>query len=129
MDSYHPPLDHGHVGISHLRHLSGSPLGLFRAGLGWLLGMGPRRERVADALARRHRLPAFGHDAGEARHAESLEHVAGLRYVLAGDSRNVPHPQRYHQLGPRLRAVVDRQLVRVVPIHHLRRIRLFLFQK
>ena len=29
---------------------------------------------------------AFRHDAGKTRHAESLEHVAGLRHVLAGDS-------------------------------------------
>ena len=59
----------------------GCALGLLGPGLGWLLGMGSRRKRLADALACRNRLPAFGHDAGKTRHAEGLEHVAGVRLV------------------------------------------------
>ena len=50
-------------------------------------------------------------------------------YVLARHSRNVPHAQRHHQFGARLRAVFDRSLVRLVPRDHLRRVRLFLRQE
>ena len=112
VDSHHPPLDHGHLGLPHLRSLSRRALGLLRAGLGRLLGMGPRRKCLAHALAHRHRFSALGHDAGKARHAEDVEHVAGLRHVLARHPRNVPHPKRHHQLRARLRAIFHRRLVR-----------------
>jgi len=89
MDSHHPPLDHGHLGISHLRNLPRRALGLFRARLGRLLGWDP----VENASL----MPwlvgtAFLHSVmmqEKARHAESLEHVAGLRHFLAGHSRNI----------------------------------------
>ena len=115
MDPYHAALDHGDVGISDLRHFSGRPLGLLRAGMGWLLGVGSCRERFADAVAHRHRLPAFGDDAGKAWDVEDVEHLAGLRHVLASHSRNFPHAQRHHQFGSRLRTVAHRKLVRMVP--------------
>jgi cytochrome c-type biogenesis protein CcmF len=63
----------------------GDALGLFGAGLGWLLGMGSGGERFAHALADRHRIPAFGDDAGKARHVEGVEHVADFRHVYAVD--------------------------------------------
>ncbi len=50
---------------------------LRRAGLGRVLGLGRRRERRADAVAHRHRLPALGDDPGAARDAEGLERLAG----------------------------------------------------
>ena len=55
MDSHHPPLDHGDLGIPHLRHLSRRALGLLGPRMGRLLGMGSRRKRLAHALARRAR--------------------------------------------------------------------------
>ena len=112
VDPHHPPLDDGDVGISDLRNLSGRALGLRGAGLGRLLGMGPGGERVADAVADGHRVPALGDDAGKARHAEDVEHVADLRHLPAVDFRHLPDAQRRGQLGARLRAVVDRRLVR-----------------
>ena len=49
---------------------------VLRARLGRLLGLGPGRERLADAVADRHRVPALGDDPGEARDAEGLERLA-----------------------------------------------------
>ena len=47
--------------------LLGRPLVLLRARLGRLLGLGCRRERLADALADGHRVPALADDPGETR--------------------------------------------------------------
>ena len=49
--------------------------------------------------------------------------------VLAFDSRNVPYAQRHHRFGSRLRAVVDWNLVRMVPGHHRCGLRLLLRQE
>jgi hypothetical protein len=40
VDPYHAPLDNGDLGIFDLRHFPRRPLGLLRAGMGWLLGLG-----------------------------------------------------------------------------------------
>ncbi len=45
VDPHHPPLDHGHLALSHLRHLHGRALGLLCPRLGRLLGLGPGGER------------------------------------------------------------------------------------
>ena len=50
-------------------------------------------------------------------------------HILARDSRHVPHAQRHHQLGPRLRPVFDRNLVRMVSCHQLRGVHLLLLQE
>ncbi len=107
MDPHHPPLDHGDLGIPDPRHSTRRALGLLRARMGRLLGLGSSRERLAAALAHRHRIPALGHDAGKTRHVESLEHVAGVRHLLAFDSRDISHPQRRAEFGSRLRAIPD----------------------
>ena len=52
--------------------------------------MGSGRERRADAVARRDRVPALGDDPGEARHAEALEHAARDPRVHALALRHVP---------------------------------------
>ena len=75
------------LGIGHPARRA---LVVHRARLGRLLGLGPGRERVADAVAGRHRVPALDHGAGEARDAEGLERVADLRDVRAGAARDVP---------------------------------------
>ena len=67
---------------------------LHRARLGRLLGLGPGRERLADAVARRHRVPPLDHGPGEARDAEGLERVADLRHVHARAARHVPRALR-----------------------------------
>src|SRR5439155_508140 len=77
-----------------LRNLPRRALGLFRAGLGRLLGLGSRRKCLVLALAHGHGIPAFGHDAGKARHAEGLEYVADLCHIHAVYLWYVSHAQR-----------------------------------
>ena len=74
------------------------------ARLGRLLGVGPGRERLAAAVAHRHRLPALGDGPGAPRHAARLEPVAAVRHVLAHHPRHVPHPLRRGRVGARLLA-------------------------
>ncbi len=66
-------------------HLSGHALGLRRAGLGRLLGLGPGGERQLHALAHRNGVSALGDDAGEEGHDEELERVAHLLHFSADD--------------------------------------------
>ena len=58
-------------------------LGLRRARLGRLLGLGSGGKRFAAALDHRHGVPALGDDAGKARHDEGVERLAGVRHVHA----------------------------------------------
>jgi len=91
VDPHHPALDDGELGIPYLRDFSWGALGVLRFGLGRLLGMGSGGERVADALAHWNRIPALSHDAGEAQHAEDVEHVAGVCHLPALDLRDFSH--------------------------------------
>ena len=94
-----------------VRHFSGRALGLFRAWLGRLLGLGSGGERFADALAYRDGLSALGDDAGKARHDEELERVADLQHVHAVHSGNGPDALRPGEFGARLCPVFHRRLV------------------
>ena len=75
------------LGIGHPARRA---LVVLRARLGRLLGLGPGRERLADAVADRHRVPALDDDPGEARDAEGLERLADPRHRHAGAARHVP---------------------------------------
>ncbi len=91
------------------RHPARRPLVLLRARLGRLLGVGRGRERVADAVAGRHRLPALGHGPGEARDAAGLERVADRRHLQPRAARHLPGPLRDPAVDPRLRRVDRRR--------------------
>ena len=108
LDPRHAPLRADRVDLPRHRDHARRALVLHRARLGRLLGLGPGGERLADALARGHRLPPLDHGAGEARHAEGVERVADLRHVHARAPRHVPRPERDPRLDPRLRRVDDR---------------------
>ena len=84
---------------------------LHRARLGRLLGLGPGRERLADAVADRHRVPALRDDPGEARDAEDLERLAGAGHRRAGDPRHLPRALGDPQLDPRVRRLDARRAV------------------
>ena len=84
-------------------HPARRPLVLLGARLGRLLGLGRGRERLADAVADRHRVPALADDPGEAGDAEGLERLAGAGHGHAGDHGHLPRAQRRPQLDPRLR--------------------------
>ncbi len=60
------PLDAGGLGVPHARHRHGLLVGLLRAGLGRLVVLGPGRERLLHALARRHRAAPLRPRHGEA---------------------------------------------------------------
>ena len=55
---------------------------------------------------------------------EGLEHGVGLLELRASDFRNLPHPQRHDLVRSRFRAIGDRSVVRLVPGHHFRRVRI-----
>src|SRR6266566_1967713 len=118
VDSHYPPLDDGDLGTFDLRHLPRRALGLFRAGLGRLLGLGSRRKCLVFALAHGHGISPFGDDAGKARHAEGLEYVVDLWHIHAFYLWNVPHPQRCGQLGTCVCAIFYWHMVRGVSEHY-----------
>ncbi len=62
-----PPVHGGQPGPARRRHDRRRPLGLRRAGMGWLLGVGPGGERRPPPLAGRRRLPPLR--PGSVRHA------------------------------------------------------------
>ena len=90
LDRRHAPLDALRLDGARHRPAPRRPLGVRRGRLGWLLRLGPGRERGADAVARRDRLPALGDDPGEARHAEGLEHAARHPRLLPRALRDLP---------------------------------------
>ena len=68
----------------------GHDLGLRRAGLGRLLGLGSGGERGHAAVVHRHRVPALGAGPGAARHAARLERHARHHHVPADHRRHLP---------------------------------------
>ena len=76
LDHRDAPLDAHRLDVPRLRPPARLALGLHRGRLGRLLRLGSGRERRADALDRRHRLPALGDDPGAQGDASDLEHGA-----------------------------------------------------
>ena len=89
----------------------GNALGICCAGMGRILGLGPGGERELYAVAYRHGLSALGDDAGEKGDDEELECVAHLLHFPAYAAGHAVDPRRTGELGPRVRAVVDRNMV------------------
>ena len=118
MDPYYAPLDDGDVGVFDRGNLPRCALGLRCAGMGRLLGMGSGGERVTSSLAHRHGVPAFGNDAGKARHAEDVECVADFLNIYAFHSWDASYAQRTGEFRSRVCAVFDWKLVRHFPGDH-----------
>ena len=79
LDPRHPSLRPDRVDLPRHRDHARRAVVLHRAGVGRLLGLGPGGERVADAVAHGHGVPALDHGPGEAGDAEGLERVADHR--------------------------------------------------
>ena len=126
MDQGHARLDHGDLAVFDRRHLPGHALGLRRAGLGRLLGLGSGGERQLHALADRNRLSPLRDDAGEEGHDEELERLAHLLHLPAHPARHVAHSRRISQFRARLRAILHRHLVRCLHGHRARGLHLHL---
>ena len=84
------------------RHRDGLLLGLLRTRLGRLVVLGSGGERLADAVARRHRAVAFGGGDGKAQCAQGLDHPARHPHLLAVADRHVPGALGGADLGPHL---------------------------
>ena len=85
------------------RHRARLVVGLLHPRLGRLLVLGSRRERLADAVARRHRAAALRHRRREARRAEELDRPSRHPRLLAVAARHLPGALGRAHLGARLR--------------------------
>src|SRR5215467_13089890 len=111
MDSHHAALDHGRLVVSDMRNHSGWTLGLWRSGLGRLLGLGSGRNSFIPALDLSYGFPAFSNDAGEARHDEEVECLADLHHIPAIDFWHSAHSQRPGAVSTRVCAIEYRSVV------------------
>ena len=93
----------GRLVLPDARHRHGLVLGLLRTRLGRLVVLGPGRERLADALARRHGAPALHRGDGEARRPQGLDDPACDPDLLALAARHLSRPLGRADLGARLR--------------------------
>ena len=91
-------------------------------GLGWLLGVGPGRERRLPAVAGGDRLHPLGRRAASAGHAPGLELRARDLDVRPDDPRHVPHPIGSDRLGPQLHPVGRRSGAARLPRRGRRRL-------
>jgi hypothetical protein len=110
LDPHRAGVDGRVLAAADLRDPARSEVGLHRARLGRLLGLGPGREREPAAVVDRHRLPALGRDPGATRQAQGVERLARDRHVRAHDLRHVPGALRGRLVGPRLRRVERRHV-------------------
>ena len=88
------------VGVPDDRHPARRLVELRGARLVGRLGVGSGRERLADAVAHRHRLHPLGARAAAPRDAAGVEPQLAGGHLRADDPRHVPHPLR----GDRQRA-------------------------
>ena len=95
-------MDAAGLDVPDARHRDGLLLGLLRTRLGRLVVLGSGRERLADAVARRHRAVAFGGGHGKAEFAQGLDHPAGHPHLLAVADRHVPGALGRTDVGPHL---------------------------
>ncbi len=96
-------VDAGRLVLPHPRHRARLVVGLLHPRLGRLLVLGSRRERLADAVARRHRAAALRHRRREARRPEELDRPSGHPRLLAVAARHLPGALGRAHLGARLR--------------------------
>ncbi len=80
------PLDAGGVDLSHGGHHPRLLVGLRRARLGRLLGLGPGGERLVPPLVDGHRLPALHHAAGASPRPRPVDHVLGAGQLRCSPS-------------------------------------------
>src|SRR5712671_795789 len=115
-------MDAGGVDIPHPRHRDGLILGLLRTRLGRLVVLGPGRERLADAVARRHRAVAFRGRDGKAQRTEGLDYPAFDLGFLAVAARHLPGPLGRTDVGTCVRDRSDaRGVYPADPLHLHRR--------
>ena len=83
VDALDPALDGRRLGIPHRRHHARELVGVQRARLGRLVVLGPRRERLVHAVARRDRADSFPRGDGAARRIPRVDAAPRPLRVLA----------------------------------------------
>ena len=112
VDRRQSQVDAFRLDVSGHRQHPRNALGIRGARLGWLLGMGPRRECRVHAVSDGQRVRPFGDDPGAARSAQSVERLSHRVDVLPHHLRHVPDAIGDDLERPFVRAIVDRQLLR-----------------
>ena len=115
VDSPDAPLDDDCLGLSVRRNSARRALGLCRARLGRLLGLGSGGKCVPDAVADRNGVSAFRDHAGKARHDARVERLAGFHHLHVMHPGHFADAQRRGQFGARLRGIQYRPLVLGLP--------------
>src|SRR3989454_6151351 len=110
-----PQMDAALLAVPLDRDLPWNVVGVRRAWVGRLLGLGPRRECVALAVAYDDGLPTLGDDPGEARDAQEVEPRAHHRVVAALDLRDVHHALGRHLERALVHPIERRVLLSLLP--------------
>ena len=80
-----------------------SELGVCRAGLGRILGMGSGGERSLYAINYSNRLSAFGYDSRKERYDEGMEYVSSPTYFCNDYIWDIYHSKRTHTISSYIR--------------------------
>ncbi len=102
VDPRDPEVDAGELAVPLDRHHAGDVVGVCRAGLGWILGVGSGREREPAPLAHDDGVPPLRDDPGKAGDAQAVERGPDHRHVPAEHLRDVHHPFRRDRQRPQL---------------------------
>ncbi len=94
--------------------LLGAGLGVRGAGMGRILGLGSGGKRIAAAMDHGDCVSSLGDDAGKKGNDEGVEHGADFSHLFPVHLRNIPDALGRGELGARVRAIADRDLLRGV---------------
>ena len=92
-------------------------VGVPRAGMGRLLGLGPGRERRPDAMARDHRVSTLVAGSGKAGSPAAVELRPRDRRLPARRVRHLHRPERSRSVRAHIRHQRHRPMVPRVPLH------------
>src|SRR5690606_34381695 len=93
------PLDHRCLGLPRAGYRAGLLVGLLRAGLGWLVVLGPGGKCLLHALVGRHRADPLAGGDGKTRGLQELDGAAGHRRLLPQPVGHLPGALGRSDLG------------------------------
>ncbi len=83
-------------------------MGLCRAGMGWLLGLGSGGKCLFFALDHWNSLIALGDDSRKTGYVEGLEYRSDSSHISLDNLWNLHHAKRDHSLGSFFRTIITR---------------------
>src|SRR5215831_3401627 len=110
MDTEYTPLDARCLALSQCWYPPRRTMGLCRARMGRILGLGPGGKCVIHAVAYRHGISPFGDDSGKKRHAQSLEYDFGHFDLCPFHLWYISHTEWGNCFCPCFRAIFARPL-------------------